>query len=303
VATETIAIERQWHGRLEPLRTHPVQAPRAGRIAEVAVRDGDTVRAGQLLLKMEAPELDARRGVLAERLDFLEAELERWRALAATGAAGSAEVSAAELRVLEVRDETGQLDSFTEAYSVRAPASGVVSGMAVNPGANATTGQVLLRVEDAGAVGIRLIVPALETAFLETTASLTLQDDRDDLFPIERVVLTSDPHPAFVRADLYVRGARGHRAATVRYRASEEVITVPWTAVANDGELHWVAAIVAGEPDRVERRPVELGRAHAGGIEVRSGLSPGDRVVRYEPRSIPEGRAVLPREAAPAGSS
>lgn len=303
VVAETVVAERQWHGRLEPLRVHSVQAPRAGRVAEVAVRDGDSVRAGAVLVRMEAPDLDARRVVLAERLDFLASELERWRGLAATGAAGPAEVAAAELRVLEVRDETGQIDSFTESYLVRAPASGIVSGLAVNPGANATNGQVLLQVADADVHGVRLIVPALETSFLESAASLSLQDDRGGTFPIERVVLTSDPHPAFARADLYVRGATGHRAVTVRYRAEEELITVPWTAVASDGEVHWVAAIRAGEPERVERRRVVLGRAHAGGIEVLDGLAPGDRVIRFEPRSIPDGRAVLPRGAAPAGSS
>lgn len=302
VTAETVVVERQWHGRLEPLRVHSVQAPRAGRVAEVAIRDGDSVRAGAVLIRMEAPDLDARRVVLAERLDFLVSELERWKTLAATGAAGPAEVSAAELRVLEVRDETSQLDSFTESYLVRAPASGIVNGLAVNPGANATDGQVLLQVDDASALGVRLVIPALETAFLESAASLTLQDDRGGTFPIERVVLTSDPHPAFARADLYVRGASGHRAVTVRYRAEEEIITVPWTAVASDGEGQWVAAIRAGEPERVERRRVEIGRAHAGGIEVLDGLAPGERVVRYEPRSIPDGRAVLPREAAPAGS-
>jgi multidrug efflux pump subunit AcrA (membrane-fusion protein) len=252
---------------------------------------------------MEAPDLDARRVVVAERLDFLVSELERWRRLASTGAAGPAEVSAAELRVLEVRDETSQLDSYTESYLVRAPASGIVSGLAVSPGANATNGQVLVQVADAAALGVRLVIPALETSFLEAAASLTLQDDRGGTFPVDRVVLTSDPHPTFARADLYVRGATGHRAVTVRYRAEEEIVTVPWTAVASDGKDHWVAAIRAGEPERVERRRVELGRAHAGGIEVLGGLLPGDRVVRYEPRSIPEGRAVLPREAAPARSS
>jgi multidrug efflux system membrane fusion protein len=302
VAADSITVERQWHGRLEPLRSYAVQAPREGRIATVAVRDGDLVRAGDLLLRMEGPDLEARRGVLNERLEFLESELERWRTLAEKGAAGPAEISAASLRVLEARDETSQLESHTESYLVRAPASGVVNGTTVSRGTNATNGQILLYVEDRAALGVRLIVPALETSFLEEAGRLTLQDDRGNEFPIERVVISSDPHPSFVRADLFVRGTGGHRAATVRYRSAEEALSVPWTAVASDGDRHWVAVILDGEPQRVERRHVELGRAHDGGIEVRSGLAPGDRVVRYEPRSLADGRAVLPRELAGGGT-
>jgi multidrug efflux pump subunit AcrA (membrane-fusion protein) len=306
VLPAVVTVERQWHGRLEPLRSYAVQAPRAGRVAALGVRDGDLVQAGAVLLRMESPDVDARRSVLHERVAQLQAELERWQRLADQNAAGPGEVAEARLRLLEARDQASQLDAFAGTYEVRAPASGRVALSTVGRGANVTEGQTLMQVQDASALGVRLMVPATETVYLEDAGQLRLQDDRGTLYPVDRVVLTSDAHPSFVRADLYVRGVPGFRSATVLYSTGTEVLSVPWTAVASDGDVHWVAVVVDGDPPRVERRPVQLGQAHAAGIEVRAGLQAGDRVVRYEPRSHPDGRAVTPhepaREVAPASS-
>jgi len=296
VEARSVEVERHWTGRMEPLRTIPVQAPREGRVISVDVRDGDRVRSGDVLLRMEGPDLQARRATIEEREAFLAEELARWQRLAQAGAAGPGEVAQAMLRLMEVREETSALDATVETYLVRAPAEGRVYAMAVSPGTNVSQGQALLEVEDGGAFGVRLVVSAGETALLEETGSLQVVDDRGVRMEIERVVFASDPHPAFVRADLYVRGAgEGRRSVTVTYRGIEEVLLVPWTSVANEGDRHWVA-VVGGDPAQVERRTVELGRAHTEGIDVRSGLAAGERVIRYEPRSHPSGRVVRPQE-------
>jgi membrane fusion protein, multidrug efflux system len=296
VQPEKVEVERQWHGRLEPLRTYAVQAPRGGRIAAIAARDGDAVRAGDVLLRMESPDIDARRSVLRERVQQLETELERWRALAESGAAGAGEVAEASLRLLEARDQASQLEAQAGTYVVRAPASGRVNTSLIGVGANVTEGQTLMQVEDAAALGVRLVVPAAETGFLEDPALLELRDDRGGMYPVERVVFTSDAHPAFVRADVYVRGAAGRRAATVVFSTTTEMLSVPWTSIASDGDRHWVARIDEGEPATIERRTVVLGQAHTHGVQILEGLVAGDRVVRYEPRSHAEGRAVVAHE-------
>jgi membrane fusion protein, multidrug efflux system len=299
---QSVEVERRWTGRLEPLRVVPVQSPREGRVAAVQVRDGDRVRAGDILLRMEGPDLEARRDGQSQRLAQLEEELARWEALAGTGAAGAGEVAAATLRVLEAREQTAQLEAAMEEYRLRSPSAGVVHNTVVTRGVNVAAGQILLQVDDASSLGVRLVVSAGETAWLEDPSMLEVRDDRGQELVVERVVLSSDPHPAFVRADLYLGGSPEsvRRGVTVRYRSSEEMLLLPWTALASDGTRQWVGWIAPptaeGEPHRVERRTVELGRAHADGVEVLAGLDPGDQVIRYEPRSHAEGRAVRPVE-------
>ena len=296
VVAVPLVTDRHWTGRLEPLRTLSLPAPSGGRVVSIQVSDGDYVEAGHLLIQLEGPDVDARRPVLLERVAQLEDELDRWRRLQSQGAAGAGEVSDAQLRLLEAREDLESLEATAGTFQLHAPASGPVYGVSVATGSQVTAGQLLLSVEDERSLGIRLSVPSHETRYFETPERLSVQDDRGNPLQIERTVLTSDLHPSFVRVELYLSGASevevARRSVTVRHRDDDEALLVPWTAVASDGDRHWVARVVEGDPDRVERRTVELGRPAEEGIEVRSGLEAGDRVIRYEPRSHPEGRAV-----------
>ncbi len=296
---ESLREHRDWSGRLEALRALQLQAPGPAQVAAVEVRDGDRVARGDLLIRLAAPELEARRGVLADRLDHLQEELDRWRRLAEAGAAGPAELSEATLRVLEVQENLAAMEADLDRYQIRAPSPGQVAALAVGVGSQVDGGQLLLRLDDAETFGVRLTVPAREAAYLEVGDQLSLRDDAGNPLGLDRVAFSPHEHPAFVSADLYLmadgqlpgNGRVGQ--VDVRWESEEEVLLVPWTAVASDEDGDWVALLI-GDPPAIERRFVELGRAHPVGIEVLDGLEEGDRVIRYEPRAHPEGREVEP---------
>ncbi len=294
VGKSRIDSGRSWIGRLEPLRTFAVQSPGAGRVRSVQVRNGDPVQVGDLLLRLEGTDLEARQQALEERVEQLQEEYLRWQRLQGQGAAGPGEVAAARLRLLEARETLDALDATAEAYQLRAPVSGRVHGLVVGNGVQVADGQLLLRVDDDSSWGVRLQVPAGETTLFEELDPLHIVDGQGNELAVERVVLTSDEHPVFVEIEIFVSEVdrRDRGSASVRYREESEVLIVPWTAVASDDDRHWVARIIAGDPDRIERTDIELGRPSSGGIEVRSGLQEGDRVIRFEPRSHPDGRAV-----------
>jgi multidrug efflux pump subunit AcrA (membrane-fusion protein) len=298
VRAEPLTTRRRWAGTLEPLISAAVRAPRQGQVISVPVRDGDGVRPGDVLVRLGAPELLARRAVLQERHRHLQEELQRWTALAEARAAGPAEVNQASLRLLEVREALAEIEATLAAYVVRSPAAGQVLGTAITAGAHVSEGQVLMRVDDVATLGVRLAVPAGEATLLERPAALRVLDGGLDI-PVERVVRGRSERPGFVNAEIYVRGVTDARPREVEvvYETAEEVLVVPWTAVASEQDARWVA-LLTGEPPQLVRQRVDLGRAHPAGIEVLGGLSAGDRVVRYEPRSHPEGRRVEPREAA-----
>jgi membrane fusion protein, multidrug efflux system len=304
VRNETVEHRREWMGRVEPLRTVSLAAPAGGQVEQVDVRDGDTVRPGQSLLRIVSPDLAARRSALRERLVQLEDDLARWERLAAGSAAAAGEVAEARLRVLQAREQFAEHEALEGALHLRAPAAGRVYGLAVGPGTLVSAGQQLLGVEDGGTWGVRLAVAAWEAPYFDDVARLSVRDARGMEFTVERTALASEVHPGFVRVDLYVRQDGSAAAGTapsrgggeVGYVTTEEVLLVPWTAVAGVGDEHWVAFVVPGEPATIERRTIELGRPHPGGVEVVSGLEAGDMIVRYEPRSHPAGRVVSPVE-------
>lgn len=246
---------------------------------------------------MVGPDLEARREALSERMEQIELELERWERLAAAGAAGPGEVAEARLRLLQAREQFAELEALAESYVIRAPAAGRVYGATLGRGSQVSAGETLLVVEDDASWGVRLSVAAWEAPRFDRLEDLTVRDDRGNVFPVVHIAFASEPQPGFVRIDLYVDGAGSpRRGAEVEYHTSDDRLLVPWTALAGEEGRHWVARVVSGEPPTIERRPVELGRPGPEGVEVVSGLEAGDRIVRFEPRSHPEGRAVTPVE-------
>ncbi len=309
VEGEEISEERRWTGSLEPLRVHPMHAPTEARVAQVSVRDGDRVGAGAVLLRLAGVAEDARREVLAEREARLAQELERWRELAAVGAAGPGEVVAAELRLFEAREALASLDALRDAMALRAGVAGRVVGVASAPGMLTAPGQLLLALEEDGSYGVRLRVPAGEARWFHDPTHLQIEGSGGDRWAVERVAPGPDAMPGYVQVDVYPEDGipMDRQGATVWFRAPASVRVVPWTAVATEGNVSWVAVAAPDDeapeevpPDsrfRVERRAVVLGGARGDGIEVVEGLRDGDRVLRYEPRSHPEGRRVEPRVA------
>ena len=295
VEGETLEARRSWSGRLEPLRTLSVQAQAPGRVTAVEAREGDRVARGDVLVRLSAPELEARYQVLEERFEHLSDELDRWRRLADADAAGPMEVSEATRRLLEAQEVLAETQAMLEARVIYAPATGQVAAINVGIGSEVDAGQALLRVDDAGTPGVRLTVPARETSLFDDLDRLTLQDDRGNDLRVDRVAYSPAEHSGFVEAELFLDGDSNGRVGQVDvdYRADEEVLVVPWTAVASDEDDHWVA-LITGDPPVVERRVVDLGRGHPLGIEVLDGLASGDRVLRYEPRAHPEGQEVQP---------
>lgn len=295
IATESIQVQRQWLGSLEPLRILTLQAPIAGRIDRILVTEGEHVDAGEALLEMGGSAADARRQVLREREKQLQEELERWQRLESAGAAGPAELSEAKMRYLEVRESLAELDALVDSAALRAPVSGHVRALAVSPGSVVNEGEVLIQFEDGERLGLRLSLPLRELDYLQDTQYLSVVDRRDHAYAVTRV-LDGDAGPSgFVTAEILVEVEEGWRRSEVelRYQRSVETLIVPWTAVASDGGEHWVA-LVDRDSHAIERRSVRLGRAHTSGVEVLEGLSEGDWIVRYEPRSHTEGSHIQP---------
>ena len=297
VGTETLSERRRWSGRLESLRTRNVLAPRRAQVESDYVSDGDRVQKGDVLFRLTEPETSARREVLQQRRDHLQQELERWQQLAQADAAGPAETNEAKLRLLEVEEMLAEVDAALASRVIRAPVDGRVVEKRVTTGSSVSEGKVLARLDDHDTLGVRLSVPTRETKFLEERDHLQVRDDGGRDYEIEKVGYGEDGHRSFAGVELYLADVVEDRRREVEvvYDKQEEIIVVPWTAVASDNRRHRVA-LVSGDPPLIEERQVELGRAHSAGLEILSGLEPGDQVVHYEPRSHPEGRQVEPVE-------
>lgn len=146
-----------------------VHARAAARVAQVLVRDGAGVSAGQLLARLEAPALTARRERAAAEVAALEVRLARAPAVAAERDA--ALVLARQLET--ARERLAGLARLEADLEIRAPMSGIVVDL--EPGLDAgvwiNEGQELGRVVGASGVSVRALVDEAEVRRLRVGAT------------------------------------------------------------------------------------------------------------------------------------
>ena len=140
---------------LEPAATAQVRAGVSGRVRDVKVRLGDSVRAGDVLAELSNPELTANAAETAGELGLNESNLRTAQSRAEFAAAGQASARhdqlGAELTI--ARTKEAQL-------TLRAPAAGIVTSAETiaQPGEFLKEGQDVLRIVDRANMRARILV-------------------------------------------------------------------------------------------------------------------------------------------------
>lgn len=284
---------RSWPGALVPLRVHELAAPAEGRIGSVEVEVASRVEEGDLLARFSFPEEEAARSDLADRVDSLAREAERLEALVAQGAVGESEATRPRLEYLQAREQLQRVDALLERKELRAPAAGVVMEVPVGAGAALDLGDVVMRLAESAAIGLRLDIPSGESRYFRDPAELEVVCGEGVALAVERIVRPGEIRPGRVRMELWTGQGEPGEAVKVRYAGRREALVVPWTSVAVDDHESWVAWVDPGSA-KIERRVIEPGETRGTWLEVLSGLEAGDRVVLFEPRQYAAGTRIEP---------
>lgn len=294
-----------------------VSSPIAGRVGQVAVEEGDRVQAGAVLAVIEDPALpagsiEARAGVAGAQAAKASAELElaRQQRLVDSGigarkdlddartkaAATTAELEAAQARASLATSQLARRE-------LRAPRGGVVLHLwkRVGESVDGTTATPVAEVADLSILELHAQVPPAAMARIADRQPATVRVlGLAAALPasVARVAPAVDPTTLLGGVRLAidpeadgVAGVKVGSAATGRIVvATRPGLVVPDTAlrrsmvgadevVVCDGSVARIAAVTIGQ--RGER-----------GIEIASGLKPGDRVVVDHVLGIEDGQAL-----------
>ncbi|WNG54217.1 efflux RND transporter periplasmic adaptor subunit [Archangium gephyra] len=301
-------------GTLQARRAATMRAEVQGAVLEMLVEQGQKVKKGQLLARIEDTSLQdqliaARSAVRVARsgLRVARSEEERNRKLADAGVItrrelarvelarfqAQAQLSEAEARLALARQQVGRT-------RIRAPFAGVVSERLASAGDIVQPGTALYTVIDPTSLRLEASVPAAQLSVLEPGVGVDFNvagfGDRSFEGRIEQVNPAVDPGTGQVR--LYVAlpnteqvlltglSAEGRVAALRR-----EVPAVPVSAVDVRAEPPTVLRVKDG---RVERVQVKLGMTDELErlVELRSGVQPGDVLLRTSSGDVAEGTPV-----------
>lgn len=296
-------------GQVESVRQTAIAPQVSGQVTMLKVKAGDTVKAGQLLVRIDARAAEQNQAASAAQLAAARAQLtaaertlDRTRQLVArnflsvsTLDRAEADQRAAAETVKALRAQTAGAATQTGWHTVVAPFDAVVSSVATELGDSAMPGRPLMQLHDPDALRVAVNVPAGVAARLDTSGSAEI--DIPDAPKAARrpqvsritLVAAADPvsHTQLVRLDLSQGAAaltpglfarvRLPLAATRESAAGTAArVAVPLAAVVSRGDLR--AVYVAQGQDSYLLRQVRLGRIHGDEIEVLSGVSEGERV-------------------------
>ena len=301
-------------GTTQPIEQTVVKARVSGHLAEVLVREGDTVVKDQVIARFEVAELRAKVDERQSALDAARAEA-RFAArdfndketLAGRNIISRAALDAAralaETRASMVEVSQAQLDVARKNLAdseVRAPFDGVVGERIANQGESLPINGRIVTLLDTRRVEVVGQMAAAEVILLKVGLSAVLYLEgfgaRKFAGRIIRIspstLLGSRSIPVYVAITDYHEALRGGLFATgtVIVQEVDGAIAVPKVAIRSDGQGDHVLALESGV---LVRKPVVAMRSWSRGelIEV-DGLESGITIVAAPLRGLAPGQAV-----------
>jgi membrane fusion protein (multidrug efflux system) len=314
-----VPIELKASGELEARDETSVAAEVAGRVTRILVDEGGAVASASVVLEIDPErrrlELDAAVARVAQAQASLEKDrrqTQRVRELFQSNVASKAALDDAEtalrLAMAEAdaeRAQRGVAQRALEDASVKAPFAGLVSHRHVNVGEFVQAGTRLFDLVSLDPVEAIFHLPEVDSGRVQVgqKVEISLSPFPGELFrgDVSVVSPTIDPATRTLRVKALIPNPDGRLRPGLFARASlgvdlrKGLVMVPEDALLqrSDGQVLFV---LDGE-NRVRRLVVEIGVAHDGMVEVRSGIAPGDRVVRRGQDGLVDGEPVALRDS------
>jgi RND family efflux transporter MFP subunit len=308
-------------GALQPVNQATVKAKVSGDVKEIVVREGESVRAGQHVARIDTADLEAK---LIERQGALEsakaqlAMAEKTRASNLTllkqnfisqnafdNSESTLNVNKGAVKSAEAQVQLAQ-NALRDAVVI-APLAGVVAKRHVQPGEKVAFDSPLVTIVDLKDMELQAVVPAVDVPELKIgmTVALTIDGFGERRFSgrIERINPATE---AGTRAILvYVgipnadRSLRGGMFATGRIAlaADTPAPTLPQAAIRTEAGQTFIWVLDGG---KVVRRIVVLGRRDddAGRVEVKTPLAADLPILAARFDNLKEGAPAIVRAPA-----
>jgi membrane fusion protein, multidrug efflux system len=286
---------------LEAERSVPVHSahPASRRLVRLLVEEGDRVAPGQLLARLEADEPTNALARVSSQIEKARLDHDRQRRLYEQQLVSEQVYTEGrhQLEQLEIAMEDARRQlSYTE---IRSPLGGTVTTRAVKVGDQVSLNQQLFEVVAFDSLVVRVYVPERELARVRVgqEVRLTSLARPGEVFParVARIAPVVDPRSGTVRVTLDVPYRSGllpgmFLDVAVVTDVRSDALRVPKRALVLDRDQAYVYRLQ--EDGRVERVQVQPVLEDSEFVEVRTGLTAGERVVVAGQAGLKPGVAV-----------
>lgn len=284
---ETIEVTVQLVGSLKARESIDVVSEINGVIAEIKFTEGQPVKAGDALVRIDDAKLKARLAEASARLNLAMTNFKRARNLVDSATISQqefdqarAEFDVAEASFKLIEEELGDSD-------IVAPFAGTTSARMVSPGEYVTAGRPITRLVQMDPLEAEFNVPEAYASEVKmgqkiVMNSVALPDEEitGEVFFVDPIVNT-DTRTVLVKAlvpnhELRLKpGLFGKLDLVLAQR--DNAIVVPESSVKYAGDQ--ASVVVRNAEGKAEFRNVKVGERYPGKVEIIEGLEPGELVV------------------------
>jgi membrane fusion protein (multidrug efflux system) len=316
VKTGRVIETREAVGTVRAYESIIVTVKGSGIIEEISFREGQKVKTGDVLLRLDSDERRAdieqakaeTRRATAQR-DELRVRLDRALALSRSGAGTGAQVEdlTAQMRTLESAIASAEArrkaaEARMEDLIIRAPFDGRLGTRSVSLGAYVSPGTRITTLDDLSRVRLDFSVPenvldrlklgqtvrAISAAFDQRAfeGKVSLIDPRVDAVT-RSVRLTAE----FANPDEALKPGM-FLSVVLEVTAKNDAVIVPEEAIVGEGLRHLLYVV---KDNVVERRVVRIGQRQQGRVEIVEGVKPGETIIVRGVQRVRPGQTVDPK--------
>jgi membrane fusion protein (multidrug efflux system) len=283
-----------------------VEAP--GIIASINFTSGASVKAGDLLLKLDTTVEEAQLTGAKARLSLASLNERRLRELAASRSAPLSDLDQAVASLSEAEAEVARLNAVIRQKSLRAPFAGTVGINTLTIGQFLQAGQGVVSLQSLESLRVDFTLPQQRVADLRPGQKLTIAADaypgREFVGELVAVEPSVDAGARAVKAEARIANADGALrpgmfvTLDLALGSAETVVAIPSTSLlyAPYGDSVFVIDSKAGEGGEslvARKEIVRLGPARGDLVVVREGVKAGERVVTKGAFKLRNGSAVV----------
>ncbi|MGS3182023.1 efflux RND transporter periplasmic adaptor subunit [Aeromonas dhakensis] len=257
-----------------------------GRIVKIAVRSGQQVKQGDVLIALDAGKQQAELAEQSASVRDESRKLRDMRRLVARGAITTSELEGQEATVAQAQARVDAAKYELSLRTLLAPFDGSVSLIDLSEGALVNSGDTLLHLDELAKLRLDLAVPERYLSLLRpgmaVTATSSAWPDQSFRGVLETLDSRVSNDTQNIKARVIIPNPDGQLRPGMLLNVElslppQKMTLIPAQSVEYAGEQRFVYRL---EPNgKVKRVPVVLGDTHGEEVWVTEGLKVGDRIV------------------------
>ena len=274
----------------------------AGTITKVTVKVGERVRAGQLLVAMDASLVQASLAEVKTQLTLAQSVFEKQSRLWEQKIGSEVQYLQAKTQFEALQKRLAAVSRQVAMTTVTAPFDGVIDQVFAKEGEMAAPGMAMVRIVGNGGLRLDMQVPETYIQRIEKGDAVDMHFSAIKLDLVGKISAVGN----FINAGSRTFGVtvelpknsdlKANMMASVALKdySVDSAITVPNRLILQDtkGVNYTYVYVAKGELGSIERRDLVLGVANNDLTEVKSGIAPGEKVVDRGIRSVQPGQIV-----------